>query len=58
MKTVQYIPAHWRELTEWNPSLVCHPREVEVLEFADGKTATYCEAELARIETLLWEILK
>jgi len=58
METVQYTPAAWRELAEWNPGLIVHSREVKIQEFSDGNSAAYAEQELARVETLLKEILE
>ena len=58
MIKTQYTSAAWQELAEWNKGLVCHPREVRMAEFSDGDTSAYAECELARVETLLHEILE
>lgn len=58
MTETQYTPAAWQKLAEWNRGLVVHPRTVKVTEFSDGDTPAYAECELARVETLLREILE
>ena len=54
---VEYMPAEWQERMEWNSALVCYPRIAKVQEFSDGNSSAYTEQELARVETLVEEIL-
>lgn len=54
---VEYMPTEWQDRMAWNSDLVCTPRIAEVQEFSDGNTSTYTELELARVESLLYELL-